>query len=965
MKEKKQKNKKKTPHESVQSNIQIAEIYHGVVITKDSRFIKIMEIAPIPFTLYTTKEQYNVAKNFENVITQCPRNVQFTAITLPANLSAQRTFLSERLEKEEKQSVKRMAQEYNNIIVNHEQSSLQRRFFISFEFIRDYSMLEVPTYDSICDNLNEKARQIEVALNSCGNTVIHHGNQEDSIDERYKAEDDAIEEILYQILNRHAEQSYQERKAEVLKKYKDFAEEKGMDYSDLYVLPTEYIAPFSIDFRNSSYVVVNNDTYYTFAYFPSDGYAMLVNPGWLTPYINTDSGVDINIYLERDMTDNRRRKIMNSIKYSKGDLIASKEDSVGAESAEDALNAGRYLSEGMRNGRQFYYGMVMFTISGSSPLEVEKKLETIQRLAKAQRIKLDRFKYLEEQAFFSSLPFGRMDRDLIGYAKRNMLEDGASSLYPFTTPEFIDPQGILFGVDETTQTPVMPNPWNNSMFVNMNVGIFGTSGGGKTVTTLTLATRMRMLQIPIIIFACEKQHEYQWVTKSVGGQFISLATGSKDCINIMEILPRDESVDDSAFADGGSRSYLEAKVESLVKWVELKTGKLSPADETQLNIAIHNTYAKEPFCITEDNASLIDPNDPEGKKFKKMPILEDLYNTLLQNQRTQRIAEVMSYFIEGSGKNWNGQTNVDLSNKFIVFGLEGMSESDFPVALYLAMDYVWAKVKENSKQHKAIFFDEFWKVCESPSAVKLATQMIRLVRAYSCSMVVATQSLGDLMKFDNGETGKTLLENTATKMLLKTTEDNAQMIGNLLHLTNDQIKRLSQQTAGHCLFSSAGTYIHLNIVNGYIERMLFYTDDATKNERDENKEYIEKLLFSDDEMLSDAEAYQQLIDKMTKISSIRQSTINGAKKASSSLVNLLSGRDISEEIQEKKSEVKADDEIPTIPIEMLGDIDELIIDDEDDKSKEVETPKEDVNYYIDDKTGEKVVLPDIDEIDFS
>ena len=891
----KEKKVKKIPHESVQSNIKIAEIYRGVVITKDNRFIKIMEISPIPFNLYTRKERFKVARNFENVITQCPNNVQLTAITLPANLSAQKNFLDEKIANEEKSSLRRMAKEYKNVIINHELYSTQRRFFISFEFSRDYSMREVPTYDSICDNLNEKARQIEAALAVCGNTVIHHTLPEGTND-IYKAENEGIEEILYQILNRYSEQSYKERKEEVYKKYKEFAEEKDLNFSDIYISPSEYLSPFSIDFRNKNYVVVNNDTYYTFAYFPSDGYSTYVEPGWLTPYINTENGIDINIYFERDNSDFRRQKILNSIKYSKGDLYNAKEDTIGSETAEDALNAGRYLNNGLRNGARFYYATVMLTISGRTPEEVEKKYDLIQRMVKNQRLKIERYKYMEEQAFFSALPFGRMEKTLFQYGRRNMLESGASSMYPFTTPEFIDPHGILFGVDEASNdTPVMPNLWNNSMFTNMNVGIFGTSGGGKTVTTLTVATRLRMLQVPVILFACEKQHEYQRVTEAVGGQFISLATGTQDCINIMEILPHDETVNNNGFAEGESRSYLEAKVETLVEWVELKTGKLSPADETQLNIAIHNTYAKEPFCITEDNESLIDPLDPEGKKFKKMPTLEDLYNTLCENSRTKSIAEVMSYFVNGSGKTWYGQTNVDLTNKFIVFGLEGMSEVDFSVALYLAMDYVWAKIKEDAKEHKAVFFDEFWKVCKSPSAVKLATKMIRLVRAYNCSMVVATQSLDDLLKYDGGTTGKTLLDNTSTKMLLKTNEDNATMIGELLHLTYDQIKRLQTQQPGQCLFNAGGTYINLKIINGYVERLLFYTDDKTKEEWNKHKGDLEKMLFSNYSEDKEAEAYTQLVERMRKETSFKQSTLTNVKHANPTLANLLNGNQDSEE----------------------------------------------------------------------
>lgn len=903
MERNKKKIEKKIPHQSTQSNINIADIYKGVVITKDYHFIKILEVSHIPFTLYSRKEQYNVAKKFENVLLQCTENVQLTAITLPADLSYQKNRLMECVKDEKYISLKRMANEYKDVLVNHENTSLQRRFFISFEYVRDLTTREIPTIDVICDNLNDKATRIESALLQCGNKVLHHISNELN----YETErNESVEEILYQILNRNSEDSYRNHKNEILSRYQEYMNEHQMNKNDVFIPPTEYLAPFSLDFRSKNYVVVNNSTYYTYAYIPSNGYNTYVDPGWLTPFINIISGVDINIYLQRDDSELRRHFIRQSIKDSKSSLYSSREDSAGIENAEDALYAGRYLNEGLRNRQKFYNAAIMFTISGDSPNEVESKYELLQRMCRQPRIKLARYTYQQEQAYYSALPFGKMDKGLFKYAQRNMLDEGASSLYPFTTSEFSDPNGVLLGVDESSLSPVIVNFWNNQMFTNMNIGIFGTSGCGKTVTILTLATRLRMMQVPIIILACEKEHEYKRVTEAVGGQFISIATGSNDRINIMEILPRDESVDEETFGDTGNRSYLEAKVDSLIKWIRLKTGRMTPEEETSLNIAIHNTYSNAPYYITADNESLIDPLDEEHKRFKKMPILEDLYHELKKDTKTLRLAQVLSYFIYGSGKSFNGQTNVDLTNKFIVFGLEGMSDNDFPLGMYLAMDYVWAKIKEDASAYKALYIDEFWKVCQSPESASLADEMIRLVRAYSASMVVATQSFDDVMKFDGGLVGRTILDNTSTKILLKMTEDKAMMVGDLLHLTQEQITRIHQQDKGHCLLSAGNTYIKLSIINGIIEKYLFYTDSETKKQWKEHKDEIEDLLFKEDiEENEKIDSYSNLNTKSLISQPYKSSTINHAINANSALARLLvSDKQNSSVVEPDKSNIQ-------------------------------------------------------------
>lgn len=843
----------------------MSDIYRGIIITDDNRYVKIMEITPIPFTLFSQKQQERTIDAFQLVLSQCPLNVQFSALTLPADLTEQKAVLEEKLSEETNQPLRKMAIEYKNVLETHERVSLRRRFFISFEYVRDYTTRTLPDIDVIVDNLNEHAAIIENALNKCGNKVVYPING-------YTV-NDQIAEILYSFFNRNSDEHFEDHRQTVLNRYREYEKENGLGQDSIYVNPVEYIAPSSLDFRNRQYIIADNKTYYTFAYIPSNGYNSYVEGGWMTMFINSLSGVDVTIKFQRNDSELIRHKIRQSIKMNKSDIYNSNEDSGMADDAEDALMGGRYLSEGLRYGADFYYANIIFTITGDSVNEVEDKYDKLRQMCRNQRIHLSRFTYQQETAFFSCLPLAIFDKSLLKKSERNMLTDGAASMYPFTTPEFIDPNGVFLGIDETSNTPVIPDIWNRSMgFVNMNIGIFGISGGGKTVTTLTLAARMRMLQIPVVIFACEKEHEYIRITNALGGKFISLATGSKDRINIMDIYPRDESADEEVYGTSGNRSYLEEKVETLIEWIEMKTGKLSPEDNTLLNIAIHETYARSPFNITSDNESLYDPTDPFHHRFKMMPIIEDLYNVLMEKRETRTIGTILSYYVKGSGKSFNGHTNVDLSNKFIVFGLEGMNEEDFPAGMHLALDYVWSKVKEDKTKRKAIFFDEFWKVCKSRSAVSLAAKMIRLVRAYSTSMVIATQELDDLLKYDGGTIGKTIMSNSRTRFLLQMDDKVSKEVGTLLNLTNEQIQRIQKEEPGHALLSVGSTYIKLNIINGQIERYLMYTDEKTLNEWKEHKEEIEELLFGDNDQ-NRSNAYSTLIEKLKGEDANRESTV--------------------------------------------------------------------------------------------
>ena len=123
-----------------------------------------------------------------------------------------------------------------------------------------------------------------------------------------------------------------------------------------------------------------------------------------------------------------------------------------------------------------------------------------------------------------------------------------------------------------------------------------------------------------------------------------------------------------------------------------------------LDEALIKTYAD--FGITHDNDSLYLDSRASPPKMKKMPILGDLHKNLLANPLTKRVAIIVSRFVTGSAQSFNQQTNVDLSNKYIVLDLSELKGKLLPVGMMIALDYVWDNVKADRTKKKAIMIDE-------------------------------------------------------------------------------------------------------------------------------------------------------------------------------------------------------------------------------------------------------------------
>lgn len=72
---------------SIQDWLPVKNIIGGVVITKDNRFIKILEIVPVNIYLKSAEDRQAIVEAFAAYLKIAPDHMQFEARTLPADIS--------------------------------------------------------------------------------------------------------------------------------------------------------------------------------------------------------------------------------------------------------------------------------------------------------------------------------------------------------------------------------------------------------------------------------------------------------------------------------------------------------------------------------------------------------------------------------------------------------------------------------------------------------------------------------------------------------------------------------------------------------------------------------------------------------------------------------------------------------------------------------------------------------------
>ena len=421
------------------------------------------------------------------------------------------------------------------------------------------------------------------------------------------------------------------------------------------------------------------------------------------------------------------------------------------------------------------------------------------------------------------MPICKLNKTLFERSKRNMLISAAASCYPFTSYEMSDENGILLGVNKHNNSLVIVDIFNSRVYKNANMAILGTSGAGKTFTMQLMALRMRRKGTQVFIIAPLKGHEFLRACKNVGGEFISISPASKQCINIMAIRRVDQTA--NAIIDGvvNENSILARKIQQLHIFFSLLIPDMNHEEKQLLDEALIRTYAEK--GITHDNDSLIDPDDPS--KYKTMPLLEDVYNILMSSSDTKRLGNILNRLVHGSAKTFNQHTNVDLSNPYTVLDISELTGDLLTVGMFVALDFVWDKAKEDRTKEKAIFIDEIWQLVGAGSnsmAAEFCLEIFKIIRGYGGAAIAATQDLNDFFALDGGKYGKGIINNAKTKIVLNLEDDEAIRVQDALKLTDTEIANITRFERGNGLISTNSNHITVEFKASALEKQLITTD---------------------------------------------------------------------------------------------------------------------------------------------
>ena len=184
-------------------------------------------------------------------------------------------------------------------------------------------------------------------------------------------------------------------------------------------------------------------------------------------------------------------------------------------------------------------------------------------------------------------------------------------------------------------------------------------------------------------------------------------------------------------------------------------------------------------------------------------------------------------FITGSLNFFNNYTNVKLDNKLIIADIYEIGEENIKYGMYIFIELFWDKIKNNREKRKSIYLDEIWRLIGVTSNKEVAGfvyKIFKTIRKYGGSAIAITQDISDLFSLDNGNYGKSIINNSEFKIFFNLEEENLKILEENINISKKEKFEINSLQRGECVMISGREHTILKVESDEYERNIIGGD---------------------------------------------------------------------------------------------------------------------------------------------
>ena len=517
-----------------------------------------------------------------------------------------------------------------------------------------------------------------------------------------------------------------------------------------------------------------------------------LNDRMLADFLDMESSQIVNLHIQsvdqikaiktvkRKLTDLDRQKIEEQKKAVRSgydmDLIPSDLATYGSE-------AKRLLQDLQSRNERMFLMTFLVVNTADSQRQLDNNVFQASSIAQKHNCQLVRLDFQQEEALMSSLPLGLNQIEI----QRSLTTSSTAIFVPFTTEELFQSgkEALYYGLNALSNNLIMVD---RKKLKNPNGLILGTPGSGKS-----FSAKREMLNVFLVtnddILIADPEAEYYPLVQRLGGQVIKISPTSKQYVNPMD-LNLDYSDDETP---------LSLKVDFLLSFCDIVVGSkdgLQPVEKTVIDRCVRLVYQNY-------------LNDPRPEN---MPVLEDLYNTLREQdeKEAQFIATALEIYVTGSLNVFNHRTNVDINNRIVCYDIKELGKQLKQLGMLVIQDQVWNRVTINRAAGKTTryYVDEFHLLLKGELA-SWSVEIWKRFRKWGGIPTGITQNSKDLLA--SPEIAN-ILENSDFIYMLNQAAGDRQILAKQLNISPHQLSYVTHSGEGE------GLLFYGNVILPFIDR---------------------------------------------------------------------------------------------------------------------------------------------------
>ncbi|MFQ7321539.1 MAG: VirB4-like conjugal transfer ATPase, CD1110 family [Faecalibacterium sp.] len=436
-----------------------------------------------------------------------------------------------------------------------------------------------------------------------------------------------------------------------------------------------------------------------------------------------------------------------------------------------------------QNERMFLVTFLVLN-TGRTEQELENNVFQASSIAQKHNCSLCRLDYQQEQGLMSSLPLADNQIEI----QRGLTTSSTAIFIPFTTQELYQSgkESLYYGLNSLSQNLIMVD---RKKLKNPNGLILGTPGSGKSFSAKREITNAFLVTEDDIII-CDPEAEYSPLVQRLKGQVIKISPNSTQFINPMDI--------NSNYSE--EENPLALKADFILSLCELVVGGkegLLPVEKTVIDRCVHLIYRRY----------FADPR-PEN-----MPLLEDLYEALLQQEEKEahHVATALEIYVKGSLNLFNHRTNVDVNNRIVCYDIKELGKQMKKIGMLVVQDQVWGRVTANRSAGRSTryYVDEFHLLLKEEQTAAYSVEIWKRFRKWGGIPTGLTQNVKDLLSAREVEN---IFENSDFVYMLNQAAGDRQILAKQLNISPHQLSYVTHSGEGE------GLLFFGNVILPFVDR---------------------------------------------------------------------------------------------------------------------------------------------------